>query len=91
MSDPHAALSERARAMLTFEATWFTLDQDRHDAIRATFQCSPEEYTLELNQLIDQPAALAADPLVVRRLLRARDRRRRSLLDGSATGEHVTH
>jgi hypothetical protein len=90
VTDPHEPLSERARAMLAFEATWFTLDQDRHDAIRATFQCSVEEYSLELNQVIDQPAALTADPLVVRRLRRARDRRRRSLLDGTATGEPST-
>jgi Protein of unknown function (DUF3263) len=74
--------------MLAFEATWFTLDQDKHDAIRATFQCSPDAYTRELNEVIDQPAALAADPLVVRRLQRARDRRRRSKLDGSAAAAH---
>ncbi len=85
MSD--APLTERDRAMIEFEATWFTIDQDRHDAIRARFACSVEDYNLELNRVIDHPAALEIDPLVVRRLRRHRERRRRALLDGSATAE----
>ena len=36
----------------------------------ARFACSVEEYNLELNRVIDHPAALHADPLVVRRLRR---------------------
>ena len=72
-----------------FEATWFTLDEDRHDAIRARFACSVEEYNLELNRVIDHPAALLADPLVVRRLRRHRERRRRALIDGTAAGEQA--
>jgi hypothetical protein len=85
-----APLSERHQAMLAFEAAWFTLDEDRHDAIRARFACSVEEYNLELNDVIDQPAAMDHDPLVVRRLRRFRDRRRRALLDGTAsTGETI--
>ncbi len=82
-------LTERDRAMIEFEATWFTIDQDRHDAIRARFACSVEEYNLELNRVIDHPAALEIDPLVVRRLRRHRERRRRALLDGSATGDQA--
>jgi hypothetical protein len=82
-----APLTERDRAMIEFEATWFTIDQDRHDAIRARFACSVEDYNLELNRVIDHPAALEIDPLVVRRLRRHRERRRRALLDGSATAE----
>jgi|GEM_PF-1110722 len=77
-------LNERALAMVHFEATWFVEGVDRHDTIRARFGCSVEEYNLELNQVIDDPAALALDPLVVRRLRRNRDRRRRARLDGAA-------
>lgn len=85
---PPAPLSERHQAMLQFEAQWFTLDQDRHEVIRARFGCSVEDYNLEINQVIDQPAAMEHDPLVVRRLRRHRDRRRRAMLDGTAaTGE----
>lgn len=70
--------------MIHFEATWFVEGLDRHDTIRERFGCSSEEYTHELNQVIDDPASLELDPLVVRRLLRNRDRRRRARLDGPA-------
>lgn len=86
---PSDALSERELAILEFEATWFTLDEDRHDAIRARFAVAVDEYNLELNRVIDHPAALLADPLVVRRLRRQRDRRRRALIDGTAAGEQA--
>ncbi|MDO8389115.1 MAG: DUF3263 domain-containing protein [Actinomycetota bacterium] len=87
--DPRETLAERDLAILQFEATWFTLDEDRHDAIRARFSCSVEEYNLDLNRVIDHPAALLVDPLVVRRLRRHRERRRRQLIDGAAAGEHA--
>lgn len=86
---PSEPLTERDLAILEFEATWFTLDEDRHDAIRARFAVAVDEYNLELNRVIDHPAALLADPLVVRRLRRQRDRRRRALIDGAAAGEHA--
>lgn len=86
---PSESLDERQLAILEFEATWFTLDEDRHDAIRARFAVAVDEYNLELNRVIDHPAALLADPLVVRRLRRQRDRRRRALIDGTAAGEHA--
>lgn len=79
-------LSERDQAILAFEANWFTIDEDRVDAIRARFGCSLEEYNLHVNRVIDQPAALEHDPLVVRRLRRHRERRRRALLEGTAAG-----
>ena len=82
-----ATLNDRELAILQFEATWFMLDEDRHDAIRARFACSAEDYNLELNRVIDHPAALLADQLVVRRLRRHRERRRRTLIDGAAAGE----
>jgi hypothetical protein len=87
--ETHDELSERERAIIEFEAAWFTLDEDRHDAIRARFACSVEEYNLELNRVIDHPAALVADPLVVRRLRRHRERRRRALIDGTVAGEQA--
>ena len=91
--DPQSdeALGERAAAMIQFEATWFQLDEDRVDAIRARFACSVEEYTLELNRVMDHPDALAIDPLVVRRLRRHRERRRRARLDGTAAADQGSH
>ena len=84
-------LGERAAAMIAFEATWFQLGEERHDAIRARFACSVEDYNLELNRVIDHPDALAIDPLVVRRLRRHRERRRRARLDASAAGDQGSH
>lgn len=87
MTDASSTLSERDKAIISFESSWFTLDEPRHVAIRARFACSVEEYNLELNRLIDNPAALGFDPLTVRRLRRHRDRRRRELIEGAANGD----
>jgi hypothetical protein len=92
MSDPSVdPLGERASAMIQFEASWFLLGEERHEAIRARFACSVEEYTLELNRVIDHPDALAIDPLVVRRLRRHRERRHRARLDASAAADQGSH
>ena len=82
-------LSDRERAILEFEGTWWMGDEGRDVTIRARFACSDEEYYQELNQLLDHPGALSVDPLVVRRLRRQRERRRRARLDGTGgrTGE----
>lgn len=81
-------LTERQIAIIEFEASWWMQDEVRETAIRARFACSAEDYYQELNQLLDHPGALEVDPLVVRRLRRQRERRRRARLDGpSRTGE----
>lgn len=78
-------LTDRQQAMLEFERTWWTMDGDKEVLIRRRFACSPATYYDELNQVLDLPEALAADPMVVRRLLRMRDRRLRARLDGAST------
>ena len=87
MTDGSPPLSERDKAIISFESSWFTLDEPRHSAIRARFACSVEEYNLEVNRVIDLPAALDFDPLTVRRLRRHRERRRRELIEGAASGD----
>ncbi|MCU1365723.1 MAG: hypothetical protein JWL72_3652 [Ilumatobacteraceae bacterium] len=77
-------LTERERALLDFEGGWWTLDEAKDSLIRARFACSLDEYYQELNRLLDVPAALDHDPLVVRRLIRLRDRKRRARLDAPA-------
>lgn len=72
-----AMLSERHAAMLDFERSWWNHDEPRDQVIRARFQCSPEEYHAELTTVLDDPAAMEHDPLVVRRLKRLRQRARR--------------
>lgn len=47
----------------------------RETAIRERFDMSPTRYYQVLNALIGQPAALAYDPMGVKRLQRLRDRR----------------
>jgi len=76
-------ISERHQAMLEFERTFWTYDEPKESLIRARFQCSADEYYAELNELLEQPEAIAHDPLVVRRLQRQRVRRRRERLDGT--------
>ena len=74
-------ISERHQAMLEFERNYWTFDEPKQTLIRARFQCSADEYYAELNELLEQPAAMAHDPLVVRRVQRQRLRRRRQRLD----------
>ena len=63
--------------MLDFERSWWDNDEPREHVIRARFQCSPDEYHAELTAVLEDPAALEHDPLVVRRLTRLRLRARR--------------
>lgn len=74
-------LSERERAILDFERGWWTEDGVKDLLLRERFNCSADDYYAELNRLLDRPEALDHDPLVVRRLQRARERRRRLRLD----------
>jgi hypothetical protein len=78
-------LSNRQLAILEFERTWWTMDGEKETLIRRRFACAPDAYYEELNQVLEDPEALVADPLVVRRLMRLRDRRLRARLDGPGT------
>jgi hypothetical protein len=84
--DGAVALSEREMAVLDFERTWWTQDGVKATLIRERFACSEDDYYTTLNELLDRPEALEHDPLMVRRLLRFRDRRRRNRLDDAANG-----
>lgn len=77
-------LTDREKAILDFERSWWTLDGAKDSLIRERFQCSAESYYQELNRVLEDPGAIDYDPLVVRRLHRLRDRRRRARLDGAA-------
>jgi len=69
-------LTERQRAILDFERTWWQLDGPKEAAIREQFAVSTTRYYQLLNDLLDSPEAEAYDPLVVRRLRRLRTQRR---------------
>ena len=70
-------LSERDAAILDFERHWWKASGANEQTIRERFQVSATRYYQELNDLIDTEAALAADPLLVKRLRRLRAERRR--------------
>jgi hypothetical protein len=72
------ALTERDRAIIEFERTWWSEDVSKESIIRERFELSTTRYYELLGELIDSDEAYAHDPLVIRRLRRLRDRRRRA-------------
>jgi hypothetical protein len=72
------ALTEREQQILAFERQWWRHVGAKEQAIRDTFQLSATRYYQLLNGLLDNPAALAADPVLVGRLRRLRSARARS-------------
>lgn len=59
-------------ATLDLEDTWWKFVGAKEQAIREQFDLSPTRYYQVVNALLDSPAALAHDPMTVRRLLRIR-------------------
>lgn len=80
-------LSERDRAIIDFERSWWSEPGRKELAIRERFDLSTTRYYGILNELLDAPDALEYDPLVVRRLRRVRDRRRRARFEGRSMSE----
>ena len=78
------ALTERERAVLELERCWWQLPGSKESAIRERLGLSPTRYYQVLAALADSSDALAHDPLVVLRVRRARDRRRRARFEGPA-------
>ncbi|MCL2471585.1 MAG: DUF3263 domain-containing protein [Propionibacteriaceae bacterium] len=69
-------LTDLDRAVLDFERQWWKLPLEKEQAIKQTFDLSGPQYYQILNTLIDRQEALAADPLLVKRLRRMRAQRR---------------
>ncbi|MCT2281057.1 DUF3263 domain-containing protein [Micromonospora chalcea] len=72
------ALTEREQRILAFEAQWWKHAGAKEQAIRDTFGLSATRYYQLLNVLLDHPAALAAEPVLVGRLRRLRSSRARN-------------
>jgi hypothetical protein len=70
-------LGERERAILDFEKQWWRHAGAKEQAVRDTFGLSPTRYYQLLNGLLERPAALAYDPVLVKRLRRVRASRLR--------------
>jgi hypothetical protein len=80
-------LTDRDRAILDFERSWWSEPGPKELAIRERFELSTTRYYEILGELVDDPGAMAYDPLVVRRLRRLRDRRRRARFEGQRAGD----
>jgi hypothetical protein len=70
-------LTRRDHEILAFERQWWRYAGAKEQAIRELFDMSATRYYQVLNALIDTPAALAADPMLVKRLRRLRASRQR--------------
>ena len=82
-SDPEGSavagtLSERDREILALERLWWQYAGAKEQAIRDKFDMSATRYYQVLNALIDDPAALAHDPMLIKRLRRMRSSRQRA-------------
>jgi hypothetical protein len=72
---PDSLLSDRDRRILEFERQWLSHAGAKEEAIRAEFALSAARYYQLLNAVIDLPGAVRADPMLIKRLQRARDER----------------
>lgn len=72
-----AVLADRDARILAFERQWWRFAGSKEDAIREEFSMTATEYYQVLNALIDTEAALAHDPMLVKRLRRMRTTRQR--------------
>ncbi len=75
-------LTDRDRAILDFERTWWSEPGPKGVTIQARFGLSPTRYYQLLGDLIGSQEAAAYDPLVVRRLRKLRSNRRRARIEG---------
>lgn len=73
-----AGLSAREQQMLDLERQWWKYAGAKEQAIRELFDLSATHYYQVLNALIDTEAALAYDPMLVKRLRRLRTSRQQA-------------
>lgn len=71
-------LQPQLREILDLERGWSLLGRSKARAIRQGLGISPTRYHQLLVRAIDLPEALAYDPILVGRLRRLRDARRRA-------------
>ena len=72
------ALTEREEQILVFERKWWKHAGSKEQAVRDTFGLSATRYYQLLNGLLDNPAAMERDPVLVARLRRLRSTRART-------------
>jgi hypothetical protein len=70
--------TELERRVLAFERDWTGTAGAKEAAVRSQLGLTPTRYYQTLHAVIDNPIALAEDPLLVRRLQRLRASRSRA-------------
>ena len=70
-------LSERDVDILDFERSWWKHAGVKEQAIKDRFDMSATRYYQLLNEILEQPEAMAYDPILVKRLKRLRVYRQR--------------
>ena len=73
-----SSLSQRDRQILEFERQWWKYAGAKEQAIRELFDMSATRYYQIINAPIDNPDALAFDPMLIKRLSRMRAARQRA-------------
>jgi hypothetical protein len=79
-NDLGSELDELTREVLDFERSWWLDGGSKQRRIRERFGISATRYQQLLMRAIDRPEALRYDPMLVRRLRRLRESRRRMRL-----------
>jgi hypothetical protein len=77
-SPPPAGLTEREVELLDFERQWWKQPGSKEQAVRDRFAMSSTRYYQLVNALVEREAALRHDPMLVKRLRRARAQRIRT-------------
>ncbi len=81
------ALRERDRVVLDIERSWWLDGRSKTDIVKARLRVSLSRYNQLLAELVTNKEAEAYDPLVVRRLRRAKDRRRWAMMGASPASD----
>lgn len=71
-------LTDTEREILAFERQWWKYPGAKEASIRELFDMNSTRYYQALNALIDTEAALAFDPMLVKRLRRMRASRQKA-------------
>ena len=74
-SKGHDPLTDDEKATLDFEAQHFSHAGDKEEAIVRTFGHSATRHYMRVNSIIDKPAAVEYNPVMVNRLRRQREDR----------------
>jgi hypothetical protein len=72
-----AELTEQEIHILDFERSWWKHAGVKEQAIKEQFSMSATRYYQILNEILENPAALEHDPILVKRLKRLRTYRQR--------------